>query len=96
MAIDTAAKRASALNFGSENYILPPPDGTIGQADRQSLVNFYGGILVVAPTVVPAVSCTVTFEQTVSKTVTIEQSVSKTVTFEQTISKTVTFNEENC
>jgi len=45
MAIDTAAKRASALTFSVPTLVLPPPDGTIGQADRQSVVVVYGGIL---------------------------------------------------
>ena len=43
MAIDTAAKRASVLAI--QTRILPPPDNTIAQADRQSLVERYGGIL---------------------------------------------------
>ena len=43
MAIDSAAKRASVLAI--QTRILPPPDGTIAQADRQSLVEHYGGIL---------------------------------------------------
>lgn len=43
MAIDTAAKRASVLAISTR--ILPPPDGAIAQADRQSLVEHYGGIL---------------------------------------------------
>lgn len=38
MAIDTQAKRASVL------YIVQP-DGTIAQADRQTLLEVYGGIL---------------------------------------------------
>ena len=43
MAIDTPAKRASVLAINTR--ILPPPDGTVAQADRQSLVEHYGGIL---------------------------------------------------
>lgn len=44
MAIDTATKRASALNtfLGA----LPPlPDSTIDQGDRQTLLRCYSGIL---------------------------------------------------
>ena len=44
MAIDTAAKRASALGFVVFGLTVIP-DGTIGQADRQTLLNCYGGIL---------------------------------------------------
>ena len=44
MAIDTQAKRASVL------YIVQP-DGTIAQADRQTLLRVYGGILAGAPVV---------------------------------------------
>lgn len=42
MAIDTQAKRASAL------WIVQP-DGTIAQADRQTVLRVYGGILAGAP-----------------------------------------------
>jgi len=43
MAIDTAKKRNSALAFST--MLLPIPDGTIDQADRQTLLYLYGGIL---------------------------------------------------
>lgn len=43
MAIDTLAKRASALNISTMQ--LPIPDGTISQGDRQSLLRMYSGIL---------------------------------------------------
>jgi len=45
MAIDTKAKRASALAFQSVWLTLPPPDGTIGQGDRQNAARTYAGIL---------------------------------------------------
>ena len=51
MAIDTAAKRASALSFFQLGCLLPIPDGTIGQGDRQHLAGFYSGILAAAPPV---------------------------------------------
>ena len=38
MAIDTQAKRASVLH-------IVQPDGTIAQADRQTALRVYGGIL---------------------------------------------------
>ena len=54
IAIDTAAKRAqvsSLVTLGALGIfgILPIPDGTVGQADRQHLSGFYGGILADAP-----------------------------------------------
>lgn len=46
MAIDTALKRASALNVGSPwRGILPLPDGTVAAADRQVVALHYSGIL---------------------------------------------------
>lgn len=46
MAIDTAAKRGSAINPGSPwRSHLPFPDGTIGQGDRQAVAFWYTGIL---------------------------------------------------
>lgn len=41
MAIDTQAERASVLG-------IVQPDGTIGQADRQTVLDIYGGILAAA------------------------------------------------
>ena len=43
MAVDTAAKRASVLS--NQTRLLPPPDSTVAQADRKTLVEHYGGIL---------------------------------------------------
>lgn len=43
MALDTAKKRHSALTF--RRHYPPLPDGTIDQADRQTLIGLYGGIL---------------------------------------------------
>ncbi len=52
--MDTAAKRASAVNISSPwRGILPFPDGVIGQGDRQTVAFMYSGILAgaaVAPT----------------------------------------------
>lgn len=50
MAIDTLAKRNSALSVST--CILPIPDGTVAQADRQTLLRVYGGILAAAAAVV--------------------------------------------
>lgn len=60
MAIDTAAKRASAANFGrfGNGYLIP--DGTIGQADKQSITGLYAGILADEIVVVNNPSITIT------------------------------------
>jgi len=53
MAIDTAAKRSSALDHEEPwQFGTPFPDGTISQADRQHLAHIYGGILIAAAAVV--------------------------------------------
>ncbi len=52
MAIDTLAKRNSVISVNS--IILPIPDGTIGQDDRQTLLRVYGGILAEAAAVAVA------------------------------------------
>lgn len=47
MAIDTAAKRRSAVATRRLPWFrrfYPAPDGTVDQADRQSLAFVYGGI----------------------------------------------------
>mgnify|MGYP001593995764 CR=1 FL=1 len=45
MAIDSALKRASALNVSSPwRNILPMPDGSINQDDRQTVALHYSGI----------------------------------------------------
>jgi len=49
MAITTAERRASALNFGSGD-LLPVPDGTIEQRDRQTLIDLYSAIQAAADT----------------------------------------------
>jgi len=50
MAIDTLAKRVSAMG-----EVLPIPDATINQADRQTVVSVYGGIL--ASAAVAVINC---------------------------------------
>lgn len=50
MAIDTAAKRLSALNFG-RGILLPAPDGTIDAGDKATLLNLYRGIALDPPVV---------------------------------------------
>ena len=47
MAIDTTAKRSSALDHEEIwQFGIPFPDGTISQADRQHLAHSYSGILI--------------------------------------------------
>ena len=47
MAIDTAAKRFSIMNLGFTPHllVLMPPDGTIGQGDKQHFLDLYSGIV---------------------------------------------------
>jgi len=53
MAIDTAAKRSSALDHEEPwQFGIPFPDGAVSQADRQHLAHTYSGILVSAVVVV--------------------------------------------
>lgn len=55
MPIDTANKRSSAVNVGSPwRGLLPFPDGTIGQADRQHAALHYAGILAAGAPPAPA------------------------------------------
>jgi hypothetical protein len=45
MAIDTRDKRGSVINFdASARNVLPNPNGTIDQGDRQQLARKYRGI----------------------------------------------------
>jgi len=55
MAVDTAGKRASAVQvLRSWQAILPyPPDGAIGQGDRQHAAWTYSGILAGAAAITP-------------------------------------------
>lgn len=44
--LDTAAKRMSAIDIGLPwRTALPIPDGSISQADRQTVALHYGGVL---------------------------------------------------
>ena len=46
MAVDTVAKRFSAINYGmSWRGASVLPDGTVGQGDRQAVAFLYSGIL---------------------------------------------------
>lgn len=81
MAIDTATKRKSALAqrwsrlpFG-RRFIQPTPDGTIDQADRQTLGGIYGGILVGELVIVipPIADCTLRFTHIRTITVALDQ-----------------------
>ncbi len=54
MAIDTAEKRFSMLNFGSTGtvHLLFEPDGAVDADDRAHLLDLYSGIALGAPVVV--------------------------------------------
>lgn len=50
MAVDTANKRASVINFGTPWVgVLPPPDGSVDTEDRQLVLNLYSGIAAGGP-----------------------------------------------
>lgn len=59
MAVDSKAKRSSALNFGWGDDTLPESDGSVAQADRQQLLGMYGGILASAAVVVGGLEFTI-------------------------------------
>jgi len=42
--LDTAAKRASGLRVAGGFRLLPIPDGTVHDGDKQHLLGFYSGI----------------------------------------------------
>jgi len=50
MAIDTLAKRNSALNVSG--VVIPIPDGAIDTGDRQTLLTVYSGILATTAAIV--------------------------------------------
>ena len=53
MAVDTAAKRFSMMDFGDGaiNGLVFEPDGSVDLDDRQHLLGLYGGIALGAPVV---------------------------------------------
>ena len=52
MAVDTAEKRFSMMNFGDGTtiHLLPEPDGSIDLDDRQHLLDCYSGVAFGPPT----------------------------------------------
>lgn len=44
MAIDTATKRFSMMQFGHVLDVMPVPDGTIAAGDRAMFLKLYSGI----------------------------------------------------
>ena len=67
MAVDTVAKRASALGVGLVFTLLVVPDSTIAQDDRQTIANSYGGILATAP-IIDTEDCFLAFEGPINET----------------------------
>lgn len=57
MAADTKEKRLSMVAYGDGGilHVLPEPDATIDQGDRQHLLGLYSGVLAGAPVVPPPV-----------------------------------------
>ncbi len=64
MAIDTAAKRASAACAGFIPNLFIIPDGVIDQGNRQTLGDIYSGILSGILDVLPTIDNTLSFEST--------------------------------
>lgn len=56
MAIDSLAKRYSALIVGVPYFRLIIPDGSISKADRQTIDLCYGGIAAAAAAVTPTLT----------------------------------------
>ena len=55
MAIDSRAKRQSALNVSTPEYkVLPNPVNGVDQADRQHLCKLYTGVLSLTPPTAPS------------------------------------------
>lgn len=54
MAVDTPAKRASALTFQSPtpHLVLPPPDASVDSGDKSHMLLLYAGIAPSAPAAV--------------------------------------------
>ena len=51
MAIDTENKRRSVIGYTHPAIVLPLPDGTISQLDRQHVCGIYSGIAAAAAAV---------------------------------------------
>lgn len=82
MAIDTRAKRSSAIGVGVPvPSTLPDADGTVAATDRQWLAWLYSGIAAAAP--VDA------YEQIYSALVAIRQTASANVAIRQTMTSAV-------
>lgn len=60
MAVDTASKRYSAMQWGSPELALPEPDGVISRGDRLHLMCLYGGIEAASPTIYNLASRSIT------------------------------------
>ena len=93
MAIDTAAKRASAIFPWIPRARSVLPVAGIDQGDRQDIAWAYRGIL--AGLAVPSayeeleIASTITTELAVTSTVTKEQSLASTITKELTITSRI-------
>lgn len=105
MAIDSAAKRASAM-FPGLPWLrpLPPPDGAIGQADRQAVSGWYGGILAEAfvleglcvTTMKAVMEDTFTLKSVVQNVYTLKDPIEVTFTVKSGVVVLYTFKSEVC
>lgn len=93
MGLDSRNKRASALGFAlAALVVLPAPDATINQGDRQQVAFSYAGIL--AGAAIVAEPDIVTVNAYFSRSVTLEVGVSTSVTLEAGLSTSVTVEVE--
>ena len=83
MAIDTQAKRASVL------YVIQP-DGTIAQADRQTILQVYGGIL--AEEAVAATPEIVLFSGSIDRQLDLSGSIDRQLDISGSIARTVSLS----
>jgi len=94
MAIDTRQKRFSIITLGRTTQpIVLTPDGTIDQADRQSLLWGYSGILWDSPIVVDPVDIFL-FNSYIELTRTFNSHIETEKSFNSNIEATHTFKSE--
>lgn len=91
MAIDSATKRFSILDFGIGG--IPIPDGSFDQGDRQTFLDGYSGILygTAVPVTPPSLNLDVSFAFTAALGIGIDLTVAESVAFSLAQSFTVRF-----
>ncbi len=79
--LDTAAKRSSAVGIAQPYvFLMPTPDGSVSQADRQDIAFSYSGILALSP-LIGAISKVLTLFTSLA-TLTLEPSLSQFTLFD--------------